>query len=235
MINFTDEVPTTSAEDCASQCFARHCVVAGYTPAFSGGKPMCMLAYSGESECGRSEKVSTYTNTTIAELRCIECGGVAHVIEATPISVTKGEVEATAGGNGTTAAVETSTPSGTTGGGTGGTTGTPGVSEVRHCVGNISFVVAGPGNAANLSEVAKITLVSSAKACAQECYAHGCTKAIFRPSSFHVSEIEASSSAPCVLSFDSVSDEQCSSGQRVGSANDQDSAAITCVECCKFF
>lgn len=218
LVNFTEEFAALSASDCAKACYSRHCVVAGFVP--SG--PTCRLAFTGDSPCGILPKVSDYNGTGIAELHCIQCAGVGHVIEATPQSATKGpEVD-------TTSALETTTPSGVTEASNGTTEGAV---QVRRCVGNITFVAA--PLVTEPTNIAKSTLTSSPLACAIECYAHGCTQAVFRPKSFHPSEIDGNiNGVPCLLSFDPAN---CTADQpRVNDANTTESFLISCLNCCKF-
>lgn len=114
--------------------------------------------------------------------------------------------------------------------GVGGTT--PEVAEVRHCVGDLTFA-ASPAKSKKLRHVKKMTLVRSPKACALECYAHGCTEALYNSSIFHTSEFQPSSGVPCELSFNFT---DCSRIEgRVSDTQDRSAIYIGCVECCEFF
>lgn len=220
LVNFTEKQVVTSAKECANLCFTKHCTIAGYTPSLAGEAAQCMMTYTEDSSCGKYDKVQDVNDTSIVELHCIQCGGVGHVIEATPQSATKGpETVGTPSEGATTTAPEAADST------------TP-ISQVRHCVGNLTFA-AGPGAGVNLTEVSKTTMVSTAKACAEECYAHACTKAIYRPSNFHPSEIEATTGAPCLLSFDPV--DSCPAAVTVSDAGAADSTVITCLNCSKCF
>lgn len=206
-INFSQTTTAPSASDCAILCYERNCSVAGYAPRSGNESATCLFAFEVDSDCGQNREITDYNDDIVVELHCVRCRP-------------KGEIAQSAFWTRSTPASATSRPP----------MNDKTIKPVRHCVEDFSFITS--SGELSLHEVAKTTSVRSARACALECYAHGCTQALFNSSKYHVSEIDSVDGYPCALSFDP---QECpSDAHRVNHTDKNEPTLIICVECSKF-
>lgn len=206
-VNFSDMAPGSSASDCARLCYERGCVVAGFAPISGNYSAACLLSFDGQPKCGQESASSDYNGTKVIEIHCVKCNAEPQpAIEAQPALLTKGPL------------LITGFPP----------TRGPEPQEVRRCIEELSFSIS-PSPSTIVA--AKVTSVKTARACAAECYAHGCTQAVFRPNNFHTSEFDALAGYPCSLSFEPAI---CTNEtNRVNDTTSVEPALIACVHCGK--